>query len=71
MKAQFSVLIFTDAAAYVCVGRYATTKQAKQKVRRLLESAVIGKGSKVEIAVYDSSKKWESESAWKTYTEAA
>jgi hypothetical protein len=71
MKAQFSVLIFTDDAAYVCVGRYATAKQARAKVKRLLESAVVGKGSKVEIAVYDSAKKWESESAWKTYTEVA
>jgi hypothetical protein len=71
MKTRFSVLIFTDDAAYVCVARYATAKQAKAKVQRLLESAVIGKGSKVEIAVYDSSKKWESASAWKTYTEVA
>ncbi len=71
MKTQFSVFIFTDAAAYVCVGRYATAKQARAKVNRLIESAVIGKGSKVEIAVYDSTKKWESASAWKTYVEVA
>lgn len=71
MKLRFSVLIFTDVAAYVCVGRYATAKQARAKVKRLLESAVIGKGSKVEIAIYDSTKQWESKSAWKTYAEVA
>jgi len=71
MKTRFSVLIFTDAAAYICVGRYATSKQATAKVKRLMESAVIGKGNRVEIAVYDHSKQWESAAAWKTFCEVA
>lgn len=71
MTLRYSVLILTDDAAYICVGRYATAKQARAKVKRLMESAVIGKGNKVEIAIFDSRKKWESASAWETYTEVA
>jgi len=63
---RYSVFVFCNNS-YLCVASYRNKCTAEQRAKKLLYSGALGQGGCLEVAVWDSKRKWEDARAWKTY----